>query len=387
MNQVTETLKHEVYLQRLATEMVNKKLFPSLDAALKAIRLILLDAESITSPTKLNAVTREITRAVNEALNPGWDDVTKELEAVAVYDAGWNAAVLGAVADAKLNVPGKKSITDYINKSLMSLTSGQTPKVGTWAEFVAENVTGYAAQVNNLVKAGYVNGATVGQMTSAVRQFNEGLGKQQAESLARTGMRHYTESAREAMAQDNDDILQSRVYFATFDNRTTTGCAGLHLKEWKLNDDSYVRLPRHFNCRSVYIFRVKGLPIPDIERPAVGSGPDYPEDGVTRKKLRKLPDGTYEEYETQINPKYRGKRDIGKFRIEQVKADTSFGSWLRDQDEAFVVDTLGAKRAKLFLDGGLPIERMSNAFGRELTLSELMEKEKSAFIKSGLISG
>jgi len=327
-----------------------------------------LDAEIITSPTKLNAVTREITKAVNEALTTGWDDVTKELEVVAVYDAGWNAAVLGAVADAKLKVPTKKSITDYVAKSLMSLTSGQTPKVGTWAEFVSENVTGYAAKVNNLVKAGYVNGATVGQMTSAVRQFNEGLGKQQAESLARTGMRHYTESAREAMAQDNDDILQSRVYFATFDNRTTTGCAGLHLKEWALNDDSYVRIPRHFNCRSVYLMRVKGLPIPDIERPAVGSGPDYPEDA---KKT----------------PKYKGKRDIGKFKIEQVKADTSFGSWLRDQDEAFVVDTLGAKRAKLFLDGGLPIDRMSDAFGREISLADLQVKERAAFERAGLITG
>ena len=62
MNQIQETLKHEVYLQRLATEMVKKKLFPSLDAAYKAIRLILLDAESITSPPKLAAITREITK-------------------------------------------------------------------------------------------------------------------------------------------------------------------------------------------------------------------------------------------------------------------------------------------------------------------------------------
>lgn len=366
MNQVTETLKHEVYLQRLATEMVNKKLFPSLDAAFKAIRLILLDAETITSPAKLNAVTREITKAVNEALTSGWDDVTKELEAVAVYDAGWNAAVLGAVADTKLSVPGKKSITDYVAKSLMSLTSGQTPKVGTWAEFVQDNVTGYAAQVNNLVKSGYVNGATVGQMTSAVRQFNEGLGKQQAESLARTGVRHYTEGARDAMAQDNSDIIQSRIYVATFDNRTTVGCASLSGKEYKLSDDSYVRVPRHFNCRSVYIFRLKGQPLPDFDRPAVGSGPDYPEDA---KKM----------------PKYKGKRDIGKFNLEQVSSKTGFGSWLRDQDEAFVVDTLGAKRAKLFLDGGLPIDRMSDAFGRELTLDELMQRDKDAFRKAGLL--
>jgi hypothetical protein len=123
----------------------------------------------------------------------------------------------------------------------------------------------------------------------------------------------------------------------------------------------------------------------DFDKPAVGSGPDYPEDGVTRKKLRRLPDGTYEEYDAQVNPKYRGKRDVGKFKVEQVSSKTGFGSWLRDQDEAFVVDALGAKRAELFLKGGLPIDRMSDAFGRELTLSELAVKERAAFERAGLL--
>lgn len=369
MNQVTETLKHEVYLQRLATEMVNKKLFPSLDAAYKAIRLILLDAEAISSPTKLNAVTREITKAVNESLQSGWDDVTKELEAVAVYDAGWNAAVLGAVAEQKLKVPGKGNITDYINKSLMSLTSGQTPKVGTWAEFVSENVSGYAAQVNNLVKAGYVNGATVGQMTSDVRQFNEGLGNQQAETLVRTGQLHYSQQARRAMAEDNSDIIDKEYPVVVFDNRRSITCSSIYINHkngWPLGKSPVGYPPYHFQCRTIIIYGINGMGDPRGEMPAIAAGPDYPDDAAKK-------------------PVYRGKRDIGKFKIEQVRYGTNLDNFMKDQGFDYVADNIGTTKAKLLFDGKLSLARMADVYGKPLTIEQLKVKERAAFERAGLI--
>jgi hypothetical protein len=388
MSKIDDLLQHELGLQRVATQLINKGLYPSLEAAYKAIRLILLDSETITSPTKLRTVERAINKAVNEALEKGWGEYSKELTNIAVYDSSFYAQLIGGTA-ATLKVPGKRSIADYVQSALMSLSSGQVPKVGLWADFVQENISGYAAQVNNLVKAGYVNNATVQQTARTIKQFSDGLARQQAETLARTGLRHYTEAARDAMAEDNADIIDARVYVATFDNRTTLGCASLHLKEWKLSDDSYVRLPRHYNCRSVYIYRLKGQTQYDLlstDRPAIGSGASYPKDGLAKKKYRELPDGTFEEYTDQVKPKYRGRRDSenGRFDVEQVKASTGFGTWLKRQDEAFVVDVLGKKRAELFLKGGLPLDRMSDGFGRQLTLAELIKREKAAFTRAGL---
>ena len=104
-----------------------------------------------------------------------------------------------------------------------------------------------------------------------------------------------------------------------------------------------------------------GDPRKGIDRAATGSGPEY-ERGDT----------------------YKGKKDVGAFEIEQVPADMSFGAWLKMQDREFVIDSLGATRAKLFLDGKLPLDRMSDAYGRELTLAELRAKYADAFKRAGL---
>jgi hypothetical protein len=366
MSKIDDLLQHELGLQRIATQLLNKGIYPSLDEAYKAVRLILLDSESITSPTKLKAVERKINAAVTEALNKGWSEYTRELTGIAIYDSSYYANLIGAGAGVTLKEPGKKAISNFVEAALMSLSSGQRKDVGTWGEFVRKNVSGYTEQVNNLVKAGYINGATVGQMTRTIKQYSDGLARQGAESLARTGLRHYSEAAREAMAQNNSDILEARVYFSVLDNRTTIGCGSLHLKEWKFGDDSYVRLPRHFGCRAIYLYRVKGQTQAELlggKRPSIGSGPEF-----------------------ERGDRYTGRRSTqrGEFKPEQVNSTIGFGTWLKRQNHEFVTDVLGARRADLFLKGGLPIERMSSAFGRELSLAELMRREKSAFTRSGL---
>jgi hypothetical protein len=134
------------------------------------------------------------------------------------------------------------------------------------------------------------------------------------------------------------------------------------------------------------LFRLKGQSKEDmlsVKRPAIGSGDNYPEDGLTKKKYRELPDGTFEEYEDKVKPKYRGRKDSenGRFKVEQVDSSVGFDTWLKRQDREFVEDVLGAKRAKLFIDGNLPLERMSDAFGKELSLAELAAKNAKAFEK------
>ncbi len=372
MSQINDALKHEVQLQRVATKLIKGGVYKSLDEAYKAVRLILLDAEKITSPTKLNAVTKKISAAVDEAISRGWAEYTGELETIAIYDAEYYAGMMSSVAGKKLSVPAKKTITDYINKSLMSLSNGQSPKVGVWSEFVSENTSGVAEQINNLVKAGYVNNATVGQMTTSIRQFSENLGKQQAEALARTGLQHYSQQARKAMAEDNLDILDREYPLVTFDNRTSSKCMGIsvHYPDgWEVGKSPVGSFPAHYNCRTIIIYGVKGMgdPRKSIEKPAVGSGENYPEDSAKK-------------------PIYKGRRSNkgGKFNVEQIPASTPFGTWLKSQDRAFVDDVLGPTRAKLFLDGGLDIRRMSDAFGNELSLDALRKIESSAFSKAGI---
>lgn len=251
MSQVNDELKHEVQIQRVATKLIKSGVYKSLDEAYKAVRLILLDAENITSPTKLNAVTKKISAAVDEAISKGWAEYTGELETIAIYDATYYAGMMSSVAGKKLSVPAKKTITDYINKSLMSLTNGRSSQSGVWSKFVEKNTLGVAEQINSLVMIGYGRSATVAEMTAAIRQFTDVVGKEQAEALARTGLQHYSQQARKAMAEDNLDILDREYPLVTFDNRLSSKCMGIsvHYPDgWEFGKSPVGYPPYHFNA-------------------------------------------------------------------------------------------------------------------------------------------
>jgi len=223
-NIINDTERRTVYLGRLAAGLLRSKIFPTLDEAYRAARLILLDAENITSITKLNQVTAQIRKAVTEIDSEGWAAVTKEMEDLAIYDAGYYAGLVGSAASVKLSTPPDDKIVGYINKSLMSLTQGQKVDAGTWAEFVKAYNARHADVYDSIVKAGYSQGLTVNQMAQQMRIATDGMLQNEAEALARTGVQHYSNNAREAMFIDND--VDELVYVATLDNRTTSLCAG-----------------------------------------------------------------------------------------------------------------------------------------------------------------
>ena len=52
-------------------------------------------------------------------------------------------------------------------------------------------------------------------------------------------------------------------------------------------------------------------------------------------------------------------------------AGLSYGEWLKTKRRGFVESVMGKKKAALFLDGDLPIDRFINREGFELTLDEL----------------
>jgi len=365
MSLTADQLRHEAMLQRVATGLLKTNVYPSLADAYKSVREILLAQEEIKSAAQLNRITKAISKSVTEIYSAGWQEATKELQSLAVYESSYYSELIGKWNDVELATPGSRSIIDYVNAALMVLGEGERAKVGAWAEFVNTSVVEYIEQYNNLVKIGYTRGATVQQIARSLKTFNDGLAKQQAEALARTGVMHYAQSAREAMAVDNRDIIDKRYFLAMLDNRTSLGCRSLHGRTWQLEDDSYVRLPRHFRCRSSYVYLLEGQDKPIGMAPAIGSGADYPTDDDKK-------------------PTYKGRKDLGTFKIEQVPADISPDTWLRQQSREFVIDSLGKTRAELFLDGGLKIESMTDTFGNPLTLEQLRERDSKAFAKIGI---
>ena len=375
MSFIDDFERHEIYLARLATQLLNAHIYPSLTEAYKAARLILLDAEAINSPSQLNKITAAIRKATNEAIAKSWEDATAELEQVAIYEAGYYAALVGGYQDARLKTPADKQVEDYIARALMTLTSGDRVQSGVWSDYVGAKIASVANAYDASVKAGFANGETVSQIAGRIRTTSEGLLARESEALARTGVQHYANRAREAMAEANADVIEFRVYWATMDNRTTTLCAGRHLKKWKMDDNKFPDIPAHYNCRSGWVFTVFGQDGKvDGTRAAIGGKKgDEAAESFERRQER-----------TDKKITYRGKKDSAIFKPGQIAANTKYDDWLRNQPTWFQDSALGVTRAKLFRDGGLSIGKFNDMAGRPLTLDELRQLDSEAFKRAGL---
>lgn len=356
--------RHAVYLARLTSGLLNAKVYPSMDAAYRAVRAMLLDAEEITSQKQLMKVLDASGKIIELEIGKGMDALTEGLESMAVYEAGFYASLLSSYSGVEITAPGKKAVLSWINQSIMTLQQGQTVQAGVWAKWVNGNISKNAELVNGAIVSGYQNGRTVNQMARDIKDLFNGILKGHAEALARTGQAHYATNAREAMARANSAV-KYRVYSAIFDNRTTLGCRALHGRVWEIDDESYVRLPRHFNCRSEYLLVTDPKDAERGTQAAIGGKPAE-----------------------KINPnrklKYRGKRDTDIFKPGQIGAGITQDAWLRDQPEWFIESSLGKTRAKLFKDGKMNIKKFTDMTGEPLTLDELRQLDAKAFERAGL---
>lgn len=338
--------QHTIQFQRIINRALKDLYLPALALSYEEIRKIVLSAETLSSISKVNLINREINKVIQANIAPAWEGITSELEDVAVYESEYAAGLLAATTSAAVKTPAKAKVTDYVSMALMSLNSGKSDKVGTWAEYVAGNTKGTATAINNQVKAAYVRGDTVQQATRSIKLAVDGMVKSSAETLARTGAQHYANQAREAMYQDNIDVIGHFYYSATLDNRTTIFCASHDGKKYKPNEKR-PQLPAHYNCRSSYVALAKGQKMPDGQRTALGAGDDY-----------------------ERGAEYSGKKDLGKFKATNPKPSTNYESWLKRQPAAFQADVLGVEKAKLFREG-LPLDKFLDVTGKPLTLEQL----------------
>ena len=90
-----------------------------------------------------------------------------------------------------------------------------------------------------------------------------------------------------------------------------------------------------------------------------------------------LPKGTKGAFD--IFEKRRLKELIGN-----VPQHVTYQEWLSRQSASFQDEVLGKAKGKLFRLGKLPLDRFVDREGRELTLHQLAQLEREAFVRAGL---
>lgn len=216
-------------------------------------------------------------------------------------------------------------------------------------------------RVRDAVRVGFVAGKTSRDIVRELRGtkangFADGVvevDRRHLETVVHSALGHTAVTAREQFFEANKQAIGSQLWLATLDSHTSKICIVRNNRRYTTGDK-----PKpighttpwctpsgcgpgraHFRCRSTAIGLLKGQEAMYGAR-ASGDGP--------------------------------------------IDANTSYGGWLARQVDSVQNEVLGVKRAKLFRDGGLTIDKFSTERGRWLSLDELRKKDAEAFERAGL---
>lgn len=333
-----KTNRHQIYISRLATGILKDEVYPSINGAYKAVRLILAQYGDITSIQDVNRLNAAINKAINESLTQGFSAATTSMSTVAVNEAIYTAGLLSSAA-ATLSVPSESKVNKYTRESIMSLSSGNKKQSAVWSKFVKGYEGTMASRYNSVITAAYNESLTsgkmqtVGQLTKQFRDLNNNIQRHEAETLVRTGVQHYAARANQLMAADNSDIIEREVPIVTFDSRVSDVCISISAKYpngWLAGKSPISYPPYHYGCRTIIGY---------------------------------LPYGQKEFEGTRASKGSEGGA--------QIAATTPLARWLRNEHKSFIYETLGKRKGQLFLDGKLPLANLTDKYLEPLPLSVL----------------
>ena len=329
-------IRHAVYIERFKTgearkiaRHLDKEVFPELiDKLMTKLRQ--------TDPSKLKkvwAITRlkRLTASVDRIITVGTikaeNTVVKSLMDLAEWEARWNKSIIEKTVplDIDMTMPSSESLRQAVLTTTM-----EDHKLKTWFKAYKKSVRkGMMGAVKKGISAGE-DLPTIGRRLRKVAS----LKRKQAEFIARTAVSSVVNNARQAVYNQNTDLVKAVLYVATLDTRTTLICINLDGKEFPVGEGP--RPPMHFNCRSTTI-------------PVISSWKEF---GI------KAP-----------SPATRATM------TGAVPAKVTYKSWLRKQSKGTQIQVLGKKRTELYRSRQVKIENFVNKDYEPLTLKKLARRE------------
>lgn len=345
-------IRHAVYLQGYTNKQVketltflHKQVLPDAIDKLES-KLKTIDLTTSVSAQKQRDVIASVSGIISGGLDSAGDALKKEMKEFAISEAEWQAKVLQdatkglevswnmpskQLLDSVLNIPvnGAHMFKDELRGQVESWWSGlnkwqvnETAKNLRIGLAEGESMQKLINRVMGTKSAGYKDGV-LGKLDNHVK------------TQVRTYVNHVSNEAREAVLDENTDVIKEVQYIATLDARTSVICASLDEQTFPIGQGP--RPPMHFNCRST-------------TAPVLKS---WKELGIP---LNEAPDGTRASMNGQVPEKM------------------TYSKWLKKQPTDIQNQVLGPTRAKMFR-AGTPIDKFVNNKYNVLTLDELRQLE------------
>lgn len=307
-------------------------------------------ADGTFTAYRLKSLLKEIRQTIDDAYWEMERQLHEEMGGYALSVSETTTAMLAAQVPIKFSFVGLSDtqLTAIIDKTPISI--GKDKKL-LLEEIFQSIAAGKEESIRGAIRLGMVQGESVPQIVQRLRgtkaaRYTDGVlegGRRAVEGIVRTTVMHTSNQAVQQTYQNNAEVVKGWIYIATLDSRTCSVCFSDSGKSYTLG--SGPTPPRHVNCRCFAAPQIKS----------------WKELGIDMEELP---------------PSFRASKD------GPVQSDISFQDWLKGQDKATQVELLGKTRAQLFSEGGLKLDKFTDASGKLYTLGTLKESQKAAFNKA-----
>jgi len=326
-----ETLtRHQIFLQRYGGGVIND-LEPILEQMSRDIRSRLLAGPTEFQFIRLQRLLAELDEVVQGAGGQYGEQLRLQLEDFVEYESGFVSRAMSEVVNVELNAPPPNQLAAAVTNTAATILQGDQQVSMTVPDLVRQFTQAKSQQVTQIVRGGYIEGATLQDIVRRVTDVTDKAARRQAAAMVRTSVNHMGTVARQETYRQNQDVLEKLQRVGTIDGRTSFQCMANDGREYPLNTTDLP--PYHFACRTVMVPIVKS------------------EFSLFR--------GGYE----------RATKD------GPISARTTYNSWLKRQPKEFQNEVLGPERAELFRGGEVSLDAFVDEAGRTLTLAELRARE------------
>ena len=241
---IDASTRHQIMLQRLSGGSFNK-LKPLLEKLQKDIRARLAENPTDFQMNRLTALMSDIQALFDAANSEVSKQLNLDLEEFIPYETDFQYRMLGNAVTTELTLPAIEQVVAAVTTAKAELISGGVTKRLTIAEMV-ETLGTKPATIENKIRSGVIEGKSVDQMVRDIMRVAYQAHKRDVRTVVRTAFNLASSQARQAVTNQNLDVISGEKWVSTLDGRTSFVCQGLDGKTFEVGVGRYP--PAHMNC-------------------------------------------------------------------------------------------------------------------------------------------
>lgn len=282
---------------------------------------------------RLFVIAQQVEALLNDSMTPVGEQV--QLSEFAEVESEWTQKLLTTATTLDtVAAPTELVLAAYTTRPV-ELVTGQLV-VNLTPDQLLQKLAGDAGRkARNAISAAQLTGVTVQELSRELEGVLAAT-RRDIEATTLTLYQHVGAQARQAVYEENSDIIEGYRRVVTLDSRTSFTCKGWNPEEL-LQPGTFKVPPYHYRCRTQLvpvIIESLRLDIPGRKRAAQGGPVDF---------------------------------------------RTGYSGWLKQQTKERQDQILGPARAKVWRSGALTLDKFTSDNGVKLTLDQLRGRYPAAF--------